>query len=117
MPTPLAQRISAMLTGKVLTTVGIGRLDYVGRFQPFGFVDTELEYKQEPSGLWSVTATNIKVPYQHPSPRIITHAGLYVFDRWYIDELPKKFQHAMNDSDVATFSTSHIIEAPELPKE
>lgn len=114
---PLAQRVSAMLTGKVLTTVGIGRLDYVGRFQPFGFVDTELEYKQEPSGLWSVTAHDIKVPYQHPSPRIITHAGLYVFDRWYLDELPKKFQHALNDSDVVTFSTSHVIEAPELPKE
>lgn len=114
---PLAQRVSAMLTGKMLTTVGIGRLDYVGRFQPFGCLDIEVEYRQDPSGLWSATAHDIKVPYQHPSPRIITHAGLYVFDRWYIDELPEKFQHAMTDGDVATFSTSHIIEAPELPEE
>lgn len=109
---PLAQRVSAMLTGKMLTTVGIGRLDYVGRFQPFGYLDIEVDYKQEPSGLWSATAHDIKVPYQHPSPRIITHAGLYVFDRWYLDELPKRFQHVMTDGDVATFSTSHIIEAP-----
>ena len=114
---PLAQRVSAMLTGKMLTTVGIGRLDYVGRFQPFGCLDIEIEYKQEPSGLWSATAHNVKVPYQHPSPRIITHTGLYVFDRWYIDELPKEFQRAMTYSDVATFSTSHIIEAPELSEE
>ena len=114
---PLAQRVSAMLTGKMLTTVGLGRLDYVGRFQPFGHIDVEIECKQEPSGLWVATARDVKVPYKHLSPRIITHAGLFVFDRWYIDELPKRFQHVMTDGDVATFSTSHVIEAPELPEE
>lgn len=114
---PLAQRVSAMLTGKMLTTVGIGRLDYIGRFQPFGYLDTEIEYKQEPSGLWSATARDVEVPYLHPSPRIITHAGLYVFDRWYIDELPKELQRAMTDNDVATFSTHHIIDTPVKPEE
>lgn len=109
---PLAQRVSAMLRGKMLTTVGIGRFDYIGRFQPFGWADVEIDYKQDPAGHWIATASGVKVPYLHDSPRIITHAGVYVFDRWYVDELPKQFQRAMTKADVATFSSEHAIEGP-----
>lgn len=109
---PLVQRVTAMLRGKMLTTVGIGRFDYMGRFQPFGTVDFEVDYKQGPSGLWVATANGVQVPFVHHSPRIITHAGLFIFDRWYLDELPKEHQRGMAYGDVAVFSTEHIIEEP-----
>lgn len=109
---PLAQRVSAMLTGKILTTVAIGRFDYVGRFQPFGWVDVPVDYRQNSAGQWVASVEAIRVPYRHSSPRIVTHAGIYVFDRWYIDELPKEFQCVMTDRDAATFSSEHVIEAP-----
>lgn len=109
---PLAQRVSAMLTGKMLTTVGIGRLDYIGRFQPFGWIDSEVEYKQNPAGQWVATVRGITVPYMHPSPRIITHAGIFVFDRWYIDELPKSQMAAMQLGEAVRFDSEHVIEAP-----
>lgn len=94
--------VAAKLSGKMPVVLGIGRLNYVGRFQPFGQAEFEATVYQGPDGFWVAKAEKAAVPYEHPSPRIITHVGVFLYDRWLIDEMPKG--RTMTDSDVATFT-------------
>lgn len=99
---PRAMLVAAKLSGKMPVVLGIGRLNYVGRFQPFGQAEFEATVYQGPDGFWVAKAEKAAVPYEHPSPRIITHVGVFLYDRWLIDEMPKG--RTMTDSDVATFT-------------
>ena len=94
--------VAAKLSGKMPVVLGIGRLNYVGRFQPFGQAEFEATVYQGPDGFWVAKAEKAAVPYEHPSPRIITHVGVFLYDRWLIDEMPKG--RTMTDSDVVTFT-------------
>lgn len=97
---PRAALVAAKLSGKLLVVLGIGRLDYVGQFQPFGQAEFEATVYQGPDGFWVAKAEKAAVPYEHPSPRIITHVGMFMYDRWLLGEIPKAC--TMTDSDVAT---------------
>lgn len=108
---PLATRISAMLTGRTKVIAAIGRLDYVGRFQPFGTVDVEASVTQSPSGLWEVSIEDVVVPYTYDSPRIITHVGVFVFDRWQLDKLVGEGK-LMKPSDMARVSIRQQVGEP-----
>lgn len=104
---PRSALVAAKLSGKMSATVGIGRLDYIGRFQPFGQAEFDGTVHENEDGLWVVTITNAAVPYQHPSPRIITHVGMFVYDRWLFDPAPHS--QLMGPSDVATFSVQYPL--------
>lgn len=107
---PRAALIAAKLSGKMPVVLGIGRLDYVGRFQPFGQAEFEATVYQGPDGFWVAKVESAAVPYEHPSPRIITHVGVFMFDRWLIDEMANG--RSMELNDVATFTTEHPL--PEI---
>lgn len=102
-----AALVAAKLSGKMPVVLGIGRLDYVGRFQPFGQAEFEATVYQGPDGFWVAKAEKAAVPYEHPSPRIITHVGMFMYDRWLIDEIPKA--RTMTDSDVATIDVEYPL--------
>lgn len=104
---PRAALVAAKLSGKMPVVLGIGRLDYVGRFQPFGQAEFEATVYQGPGGFWVAKAEKAAVPYEHPSPRIITHVGMFMYDRWLIDEIPKA--RTMTDSDVATIDVEYPL--------
>lgn len=104
-----AALVAAKLSGKMLVVLGIGRLDYVGRFQPFGQAEFEATVYQGPDGFWVAKAENASVPYAHPSPRLITHVGMFMYDQWFIDEISEGRNMMLND--VATFT----VECP-LPE-
>ena len=104
---PRAALVAAKLSGKLPVVLGIGRLDYVGRFQPFGQAEFEATVYQGPDGFWVAKAEKAAVPYDHPSPRIITHVGMFVYDRWLIDAIPKP--RTMTDSDVATIDVEYPL--------
>ena len=106
---PLAMRVAAILSGKTVAIGGIGRLDYVGRFTPFGTAEVEVEIKQSAEG-WQVVADNIRIPYTHSSPRIITHAGIFVFDRWYYDALTAPTERGLTEGDIVSLSVSYKID-------
>lgn len=105
---PLAMRVAAILSGKAVAIGGIGRLDYVGRFTPFGTAEIEVDIVQDGEG-WKAVANNIRIPYTHDSPRIITHVGIFIFDRWYWDALGNPPGHALTEGDVAEFSAEYLI--------
>ena len=109
---PLAMRVAAILSGKTVAIGGIGRLDYVGRFTPFGTAEVEVEIKQDGEG-WQAVANNIRIPYTHGSPRIITHAGIFIFDRWYWDALANPTERALTEGDVVSLSVSYLIREQE----
>jgi hypothetical protein len=50
------------------------------------------------------------VPYQHPSPRIITHVGMFMYDRWLTDQMPDG--RTMSEKDVAIFTVGYPL--PEI---
>lgn len=104
---PRAALVAAKLSGKMLVVLGIGRLDYIGRFQPFGQAEFEAAVYQGPDGFWVAKVEKAAVPYEHPSPRIITHVGMFMYDRWIIDEITQP--RAMTDSDVVTFTIEHPL--------
>lgn len=104
---PRAALVAAKLSGKMPVVLGIGRLDYVGRFQPFGQAEFEATVYQSPDGFWVAKAEKAAVPYEHPSPRIITHVGMFMYDRWLIDEIPKAL--TMTDSDMATIDVEYPL--------
>lgn len=104
---PRAALVAAKLSGKMPVVLGIGRLDYVGRFQPFGRAVFEATVYQGPDGLWVAKVEKAAVPYEHPSPRIITHVGMFMYDHWLIDEIPKSW--AMTDGSVATFTVEYPL--------
>lgn len=104
---PRAALVAAKLSGRMPVVLGIGRLDYVGRFQPFGQAEFHATVYQGPDGFWVAKVESAAVPYQHPSPRIITHVGMFMYDRWIIDEIPQP--RAMTDSDVATFTVEYPL--------
>ena len=104
---PRAALVAAKLSGKMPVVLGIGRLNYVGRFQPFGQAEFEATVYQGPDGFWVAKAEKAAVPYEHPSPRIITHVGMFMYDRWLIDEMPKG-RH-MEPNDVATFTVEYPL--------
>lgn len=49
----------------------------------------------------------VAVQYEHLSPRIITHVGMFMYDQWFIDEMPKG-RH-MDPNDVATFTVEYPL--------
>lgn len=99
---PRAALVAAKLLGRMSVVLGIGRLDYVGRFQPFGQVELCATVSQGPEGLWTVSVGSATVPYQHPSPRIVTHVGMFLYDRWLVDEMPKGKTLLPGDAAVLT---------------
>ena len=106
----LSALIAGKLTGKMKAIAGIGRLDYTNRFQPFGQTEIEVSVVYA-NGVWVAQTGRIQVPYEHPSPRIITHVGVFLYDRWLIDEAPRQ-PRAMELGDIATFEAVHPL--PEI---
>lgn len=106
---PRAALVAAKLSGKMPVTVGIGRLDYTGRFQPFGQAEFEATVYQGPDGFWVAKVERAAVPYEHPSPRIITHVGMFMYDQWFIDELPTTRKSVMTDLQSATFTVEYPL--------
>ena len=104
---PRAALVVAKLSGKMPVTVGIGRLDYTGRFQPFGQAEFEATVLQSPGGFWVAKVEKAAVPYEHPSPRIITHVGMFMYGRWFTDVIPQP--RAMTDSDVVAFAVEYPL--------
>ena len=72
-----------------------------------GQAEFEATVHQGPDGFWVAKAEKAAVPYEHPSPRIITHVGMFVYDRWLIDEMPKG--RNMGPKDVATFTVEYPL--------
>lgn len=107
---PRASLVAAKLSGRMPVVLGIGRLDYVGRFQPFGQAEFDATVYQGLDGFWVAKVESAAVPYEHSSPRIITHVGMFMYDRWLIDEVPKG-QH-MGPNDVSTFTVEYPL--PEI---
>lgn len=99
---PRAALVAAKLSGKMPVVLGIGRLDCVDRFHPLGQVEFEATVYQGPYGFWVAKAEEVAVPYQHPSPRIVTHVGMFMHDRWIIDEMFEG--RSMGPNEVATFT-------------
>lgn len=104
---PRAALVAAKLSGKLLVVLGIGRLDYAGRFQPFGQAEFEATVYQGPDGFWVAKAENAVVPYERPSPRIVTHVGMFMYDQWLIDEMLKG--RYMDPNDVATLTVKYPL--------
>lgn len=104
---PRAALVAAKFSGKMPVVVGIGRLDYVGRFQPFGQAEFEATVYQGPDGFWVAKVESAAVQYEHLSPRIITHVGMFMYDQWFIDEMPKG--RYMDPNDVATFTVEYPL--------
>lgn len=107
---PRAALVAAKLSGRMPVVLGIGRLDYTDRFQPFGQAEFDATVYQGPDGFWVAKVESAAVPYQHPSPRIITHVGMFMYDRWLIDEMPDG--RTMSEKDVATFTVEYPL--PEI---
>ena len=107
---PRAALVAAKLSGHMPVVLGIGRLDYVGRFQPFGQAEFDATVYQGPDGFWVAKVESAAVPYQHPSPRIITHVGMFMYDRWLTDQMPG--WRTMSEKDVATFTVEYPL--PEI---
>ena len=107
---PRTTLIAAKLSGKIPVVLGIGRLGYFDRFEPFGQAKFEAMVYQNPDGIWVAKVEKVAVPYEHPSPRLITHIGMFMCGRWLIAELSNFLN--MTPNDVATF---HIFEYP-LPE-
>ncbi len=107
---PRAALVAAKLSRHMPVVLGIGRLDYVGRFQPFGQAEFDATVYQGPDGFWVAKVESAAVPYQHPSPRIITHVGMFVYDRWLTDQMPDG--RTMSKKDVATFTVEYPL--PEI---
>ena len=107
---PRATLVAAKLSGHMPVVLGIGRLDYVGRFQPFGQAEFDATVYQGPDGFWVAKVESAAVPYQHPSPRIITHVGMFMYDRWLTDQMPDG--RTMSEKDVATFTVEYPL--PEI---
>lgn len=107
---PRAALVAAKLSGRMSVVLGIGRLDYVGRFQPFGQAEFDATVYQGPDGFWVAKVESAAVPYQHPSPRIITHVGMFMYDRWLTDQMPDG--RTMSENDVATFTVEYPL--PEI---
>lgn len=102
-----AELVAGKLTGKMKAIAAIGRMDYTDRFQPFGQteIDVALQYVGDK---WVAKTGRIQVPYDHPSPRIITHVGIFLYDRWLLDEAPKQTR-AMVLGDRATFEAVYTL--------
>ena len=104
---PRAALVAAKLSGHMPVVLGIGRLDYAGRFQPFGQAEFEATVYQGPDGFWVAKVESVAVQYEHLSPRIITHVGMFMYDQWFIDEMPKG--RYMDPNDVATFTVEYTL--------
>ena len=107
---PRAALVAAKLSGHMPVVLGIGRLDYVGRFQPLGQAEFDATVYQGPDGFWVAKVESAAVPYQHPSPRIITHVGMFMYDRWLTAQMPDG--RTMSEKDVATFTVEYPL--PEI---
>lgn len=84
--------VAAKLTGQLTATVAIGRIDYSGRFQPFGLTHNVLTMiHQSPRGETYIKGST-DVAYDWDSPRIITHVGVMIADDWLLESLPT-FRH------------------------
>lgn len=115
---PVAALVAAKLAGKLPVTIALGRMDYSGRFQPFGQAEYEAEVFQNQDQMWVAEVKNAAVKYTHPSPRIITHIGMFIYDQWYTDALPNGKQFSPND--VCKFDISYPLPefhdgVPDLP--
>lgn len=104
---PRAALVAAKLSGKMPVVLGIGRLDYTGRFQPLGQVEFEAMVYQSPDGFWVAKAEKAAVPYDHLLPRIVTHVGMFMYDRWLVNAMPNA--RGMEPNDVATFTFEYPL--------
>lgn len=103
-----ARIIAGQMTGEMIVSVAVGRLDYIGNFIPFGMVDTAARVVFE-NNQWTVHAKT-KIPYQHESPRIITHVAMLILDSWRIDELVPSEVRIMAPGDVADIHMWHPLQ-------
>lgn len=106
---PKAALIAAKLTGRMRVVVAVGRLDYVGRFQPFGQEEVEVEVSANADNIWTAKAERVRVAYDHPSPRIITHVGMFVYDRWLLDRLTAGSDVSMRLGESVVFDIEHPL--------
>jgi len=106
-----ARIAAAKLTGKLEVIVAVGRIDSIGRFKPFGqaYVVADVQHKE---GEWEVEVAGAVVPYLHPSPRLVTHVGTFIVNRWFIDPLPTPMH--MDNRAAATVGATHIL--PGVPE-
>ena len=80
--------VAAKLTGQLTVTVAIGRIDYAGRFQPFGITSNVLAMVHQTPTNETYIRGSTDVVYDWDSPRIITHVGVMVTDQWLLEQLP-----------------------------
>lgn len=102
-----AELTAAKLIGSLRVKSAIGRLDYVGRFQPYGIIEADASVRVNKEGDWEISCS-AQVPYDHPSPRIITHVGIFVGGEWLVDQLGNK-GHYMQSGDIAKVSVIHLL--------
>ena len=74
--------VAGLLTESMDVTVAIGRLDYGGRFQPFGSRDVKAGVFKENGNVYAKYIGSIA--YQWESPRIITHIAMLISDGWLV---------------------------------
>lgn len=103
---PRTALVAGKMTGHMLVTVAIGRLDYIGNFTPFGQKEVTAEVEAVTEG-WKVTAQNVSIRYSHPSPRLLTHIGMFVDGKWLLDEMTKPTIVDSSDTIIAT--VHHIL--------
>lgn len=107
---PKAALIAAKLTGRLETIVALGRLDYVGRFQPFGTQEVVAAVRLGEDGLWVARVENARVTFSHDSPRIITHGGMLLYNGWVYDALPVgSYKYYMRAGETATFTVEYPL--------
>lgn len=84
--------VAAKLTGRLTVEVAIGRIDYSGRFQPFGVTPDVLAMIHQTADNETYIKGDVDVAYAWDSPRIITHVGVLIADQWLLEQLPT-FRH------------------------
>ena len=89
--------VAAKLTGQLTATVAIGRIDYSGRFKPFGVrADVNAEVCLTADGQTYIRGET-DIAYDWDSPRIITHVGVMITDQWLLEKLPTPRHLSLGD--------------------
>jgi len=108
----IAAFVAAKLSGHIPVTLGVGRIGYTGTFEPFGQVEAIATVAIGEHELWWVSVEKAHITYTHESPRIITHVGMFIHDRWLIDPIQPEGR-LVNVNDMIVASLQYPL--PEIP--
>ncbi len=95
---PRPSLVAAKLLGEVRVVLGIGALDFFGRFQPLGQAEHDAKVCQRSDGLWVAVVEEAKVPFGDYVTTTITHISICIFGRWFATKLTKSVKAWTGDT-------------------